>query len=453
MKGAVLTAVADFWFAKLGHIVPNQLTGVDPESVVAPDERDQVRGRAVVVKRLKPLPIEAVVRGLRHRLWLEGLPGHRRHLRHCPASGSQNGRRLPSPIFTGHQSRRRRPRRKYLFRQGPVQLRCHPGGAVASSGKERRRALCQARTAALALYEAAASRAAAAASSSPTPSLNSGSILPALCISSTRALTPDSSRFWPADQYREGSNPPPSISGSFATILKPWTGIRRLRALACRAKSSPRPLRNISGLRTPSQEDAVISPENPARGAWSNGQFFGRSQHGARVSIRPSPARRAARRPRPPRGLALSRLAGPQANPFLAWPMAALRTLRRCDPARPSPPPTFHRRHLRLRPGRSDSRCRAAAFAAASDGQHPSFLDSLPRLWKGPSPGSFRPGRRTSRFLLGTHFRGHVCGSRRHFGNRHHPFHRPDRPSPASIAASSQPGSSSAPSSRSSRLR
>ena len=54
-KGEVLTAVADFWFAKLGHIVPNQLTGIDPESVVAANEREQVRGRSVVARRLRPL--------------------------------------------------------------------------------------------------------------------------------------------------------------------------------------------------------------------------------------------------------------------------------------------------------------------------------------------------------------------------------------------------------------
>jgi phosphoribosylaminoimidazole-succinocarboxamide synthase len=62
-KGKVLTAVADFWFGKLAHILPNQLTGDDPESVVAADERTQVRGRSVVVKRLKALPVEAIVRG------------------------------------------------------------------------------------------------------------------------------------------------------------------------------------------------------------------------------------------------------------------------------------------------------------------------------------------------------------------------------------------------------
>ena len=63
-KGRVLTAIADFWFGKLSHVVPNQLTGIDPETVVATEEeRVQVRGRSMVVKRLKPLPIEAVARG------------------------------------------------------------------------------------------------------------------------------------------------------------------------------------------------------------------------------------------------------------------------------------------------------------------------------------------------------------------------------------------------------
>src|SRR5438552_13133070 len=62
-KGKVLNQMANFWFSKLGHVVPNQLTGIDPSSIVARDEIPQVEGRAVVVKKLKPLPIEAVVRG------------------------------------------------------------------------------------------------------------------------------------------------------------------------------------------------------------------------------------------------------------------------------------------------------------------------------------------------------------------------------------------------------
>ena len=62
-KGKVLTQMANFWFDRLAHILPNQLTGIDPESVVTAAERPQVRGRSLVVKRLKPLPIEAVIRG------------------------------------------------------------------------------------------------------------------------------------------------------------------------------------------------------------------------------------------------------------------------------------------------------------------------------------------------------------------------------------------------------
>ena len=62
-KGVVLTAMACFWFERLAHVIPNQLTGIAPEDVVTAGEREQVAGRALVVKRLRPLPIEAVVRG------------------------------------------------------------------------------------------------------------------------------------------------------------------------------------------------------------------------------------------------------------------------------------------------------------------------------------------------------------------------------------------------------
>jgi len=62
-KGHVLTAMSNFWFGKLGHVIPNHLLDIAPESVVAAAERDQVEGRAFVVRKLKPLPIEAIVRG------------------------------------------------------------------------------------------------------------------------------------------------------------------------------------------------------------------------------------------------------------------------------------------------------------------------------------------------------------------------------------------------------
>ena len=62
-KGRVLTELSLFWFEKLAHVVPNHLTGIDPLSVVAPEERAQIEGRAMVVRKLKPLLVEAVVRG------------------------------------------------------------------------------------------------------------------------------------------------------------------------------------------------------------------------------------------------------------------------------------------------------------------------------------------------------------------------------------------------------
>ena len=62
-KGVVLNRMTEFWLGRLAHIVPNHLTDIDPQTVVQEDEVDQVRGRAMVVKRLRPLPVEAVVRG------------------------------------------------------------------------------------------------------------------------------------------------------------------------------------------------------------------------------------------------------------------------------------------------------------------------------------------------------------------------------------------------------
>ena len=99
-KGRVLNEMANFWFERLGHIVPNQLTGIDPESVVAEDERGQVRGRSVVVKKLKPLPIEAVVRGY---IIGSGWKDYQRSGKICGIElprGLQQAQKLPEPIFT-----------------------------------------------------------------------------------------------------------------------------------------------------------------------------------------------------------------------------------------------------------------------------------------------------------------------------------------------------------------
>ena len=100
-KGAVLTAVANFWFGKLAHVVPNQLTGIDPETVVTGEEEQaQVRGRALVVKRLKPLPIEAVARGY---LIGSGWKDYQATGAVCGIAlppGLQMAQQLPEAIFT-----------------------------------------------------------------------------------------------------------------------------------------------------------------------------------------------------------------------------------------------------------------------------------------------------------------------------------------------------------------
>ncbi|HQO27947.1 MAG TPA: phosphoribosylaminoimidazolesuccinocarboxamide synthase, partial [Accumulibacter sp.] len=99
-KGKILTRLANFWFARLADIVANQLTGIDPETVVASAEREQVRGRALVVKRLHPLPIEAVVRGY---LIGSGWQDYQTSGAVCgidlPA-GLRQASKLPTPIFT-----------------------------------------------------------------------------------------------------------------------------------------------------------------------------------------------------------------------------------------------------------------------------------------------------------------------------------------------------------------
>src|SRR5688572_33225637 len=99
-KGRVLNEMANFWFGRLGHIVPNQLTGIDPETVVSDSEKSQVKGRAVVVRKLKPLPIEAVVRGY---IIGSGWKDYQKSGKICGIElpqGLQQAQKLPEPIFT-----------------------------------------------------------------------------------------------------------------------------------------------------------------------------------------------------------------------------------------------------------------------------------------------------------------------------------------------------------------
>ncbi len=208
-KGEVLTAVADFWFARLGHIVPNQLTGIDPESVVAANERDQVRGRAVVVKRLKPLPIEAVVRGyVIGSGWKDyqatgaicGIP--------LPV-GLKMAARLPTPIFTPATKADVGDHDENIS-FATAQANCSAALAeqLAGSGSNGAVIAAQARSAALALYEEASNYARGRGIIIADTKFEFGIDAQGVLHLIDEALTPDSSRFWPASEYREGVNPP-----------------------------------------------------------------------------------------------------------------------------------------------------------------------------------------------------------------------------------------------------
>jgi phosphoribosylaminoimidazole-succinocarboxamide synthase len=193
-KGAVLTAVADFWFKKLAHIIPNQLTGIDPETVVAANERDQVRGRAIVVKRLKPLPIEAVVRGY---LIGSGWKDYQATGKVCgiglPA-GLQMAQQLPEPLFT--------PSTK-------AELGTHDENIdYATVEKTVGPVLAaQVRAAALRLYTEAAAYARTRGIIIADTKFEFGLDAAGTLYLIDEVLTPDSSRFWPADTYQVGSSP------------------------------------------------------------------------------------------------------------------------------------------------------------------------------------------------------------------------------------------------------
>jgi phosphoribosylaminoimidazole-succinocarboxamide synthase len=194
-KGQVLNAMSNFWFDRLKHLGPNHLTGIDPLDVVSVAEQDQVRGRAVVARRLRPLPVEAVVRGY---LIGSGWADYQRQGSVCGVAlpaGLQMADRLPEPIFT--------PAHK-------ADLGAHDENIDFATMVDRigaDLANCI-RDFSLQLYQAAAAMA-----------LEKGIIIAdtkfefglddqdRLCLMD-EVLTPDSSRFWPADQYRPGISPP-----------------------------------------------------------------------------------------------------------------------------------------------------------------------------------------------------------------------------------------------------
>ena len=195
-KGAVLTAVANFWFGKLAHVIPNQLTGIDPESVVSGEaERAQVRGRSIVVRRLKPLPIEAVARGF---LIGSGWKDYQASGAVCgiklPA-GLQLAQALPEPIFT--------PATK-------ADLGAHDENISYATvekmiGVELAKKV---RDVSLRLYREAAAFARVRGILIADTKFEFGQDDSGRLFLIDEVLTPDSSRFWPAEQYQVGISPP-----------------------------------------------------------------------------------------------------------------------------------------------------------------------------------------------------------------------------------------------------
>lgn len=195
-KGEVLTSLSNFWFKKLGHIISNHLSDIAPEDVVKSDaDREQVKGRSFVVKRLKPLPIEAIVRGY---LVGSGWKDYQKTGAVCgiklPA-GLQEAQKLPEPLFT--------PSTKAAVGEHDENISFDQ--AVTLLGEARAK---EVRDATLALYTQAAEYAATKGIIIADTKFEFGVDESGKMYLIDEALTPDSSRFWPADEYRVGSNPP-----------------------------------------------------------------------------------------------------------------------------------------------------------------------------------------------------------------------------------------------------
>jgi phosphoribosylaminoimidazole-succinocarboxamide synthase len=195
-KGEVLTAVSNFWFKKLGGVIPNHLSGIDPESVVKTDaDRAQVRGRSFVTKKLKPLPIEAIVRGY---LVGSGWKDYKKTGAVCgiqlPA-GLQEAQKLPQPLFT--------PSTKAAIGDHDENISFDEAKKLLGAEMAEK-----VKNATLALYSQAADYALTRGIIIADTKFEFGTDAAGTLYLIDEALTPDSSRFWPADQYKVGSNPP-----------------------------------------------------------------------------------------------------------------------------------------------------------------------------------------------------------------------------------------------------
>lgn len=195
-KGKLLTALSAFWFEKLAHIIPNHLTGIAPESVVADSEREQVQGRAFVIRRLKPLPVEAIVRG-----YIVG-SGWKDY----QATGAICGIRLP----LGLKQAEKIPGGAIFTPSTKAQVGLHDENIAVSEVEKQigKELTAKVKEKAVQLYTEAAEYAAQRGIIIADTKFEFGLDDVGELYLIDEVLTPDSSRFWPVDQYQTGISPP-----------------------------------------------------------------------------------------------------------------------------------------------------------------------------------------------------------------------------------------------------
>ena len=195
-KGRVLTTVSNFWFARTEHLIGNHLTGRSLDSIgLAEVEVNQLEGRAIVVKKLTPLPVEAIVRGY---IIGSGWKDYQRSGAVCgitlPA-GLQQAQQLPEPIFTPSTKAEAGEHDENISFEHAVEL-------LGSGLAEKVRRLS------LAIYQQAAEYARERGIIVADTKLEFGTDRNGELFLIDEVVTPDSSRFWPADSYRTGISPP-----------------------------------------------------------------------------------------------------------------------------------------------------------------------------------------------------------------------------------------------------
>ena len=194
-KGCVLTALSNFWFGKLAHVIPNHLTGIAPESVVSAADRPQVAGRSMVVKRLQPLLVEAVVRGY---LIGSGWSDYRKTGAVCGIKlpeGLQQAQKLPQVLFTPSS---KAPAGEHDENITFADVEVIIGAELAA----------RVRDVSIQLYSEAADYAATRGVIIADTKFEFGVDAQNNLVLIDEILTPDSSRFWPAAEYRVGISPP-----------------------------------------------------------------------------------------------------------------------------------------------------------------------------------------------------------------------------------------------------